>query len=66
MIADYYFIRRTKIIVDDLYKHKGEYSFGNGFNAKAIIALLCGILPNVPGIFIAGKIGFSQLHFLKG
>jgi NCS1 family nucleobase:cation symporter-1 len=55
MIADYYFIRRQKLVVDDLYKHNGEYSFGNGFNAKAIIALLCGILPNVPGFLVTVK-----------
>jgi NCS1 family nucleobase:cation symporter-1 len=56
MIADYYFIRRQKLVVDDLYKHNGEYSFGNGFNAKAIIALLCGILPNVPGFLVTIKV----------
>ena len=56
MIADYYFIRRQKLVVDDLYKHNGEYSFGNGFNAKAIIALLCGILPNVPGFLVTIKL----------
>jgi len=56
MIADYYFIRRQKLVVDDLYKHNGEYSFGNGFNGKAIIALLCGILPNVPGFLVTIKL----------
>src|SRR6188768_4195861 len=56
MIADYYFIRRQKLVVDDLYKHNGEYSFGNGFNAKAIIALLCGILPNAPGFLVTIKL----------
>src|SRR6187401_289148 len=56
MIADYYFIRRQKLIVDDLYKHNGEYSFGNGFNVKAIIALLCGILPNAPGFLVTVKL----------
>src|SRR5258705_2962314 len=47
MIGDYYFIRRQKLVVDDLYQHEGQYSFGNGVNKYAIIALLCGILPNV-------------------
>ena len=56
MIADYYFIRKQKLIVSDLYKHNGEYSFRNGFNTKAIIALLCGILPNVPGFLVTIKI----------
>src|SRR6187401_1781965 len=56
MIADYYFIRKQKLETAELYKHNGEYSFGNGFNAKAIIALLCGILPNVPGFLVTIKL----------
>ena len=56
MIADYYFIRRQRLILDDLYKQKGEYGFRNGFNRNAIIALLCGILPNVPGFLVAIKV----------
>jgi NCS1 family nucleobase:cation symporter-1 len=56
MITDYYFIKKQKLYVDDLYKHNGKYSFGNGFNAKAIIALLCGILPNVPGFLVTIKL----------
>lgn len=56
MIADYYFIRKQKLIVGDLYKHDGEYSFSKGFNSKAIIALLCGILPNVPGFLTTIKV----------
>jgi NCS1 family nucleobase:cation symporter-1 len=49
LIADYYFIRNQQLLVNDLYETKGEYTFSNGFNNKAIIALLLGILPNVPG-----------------
>ncbi|HEX6848347.1 MAG TPA: NCS1 family nucleobase:cation symporter-1 [Chitinophagaceae bacterium] len=56
MIADYYFIRKQKLIVGDLYKHDGEYGFSKGFNSKAIIALLCGILPNVPGFLTTIKV----------
>ncbi len=42
----------------NLYSHKGQYSFSNGFNAKAIIALLLGILPNVPGFLLQIKVDF--------
>ncbi|MDO9188026.1 MAG: NCS1 family nucleobase:cation symporter-1 [Bacteroidia bacterium] len=49
MIADYYFIRKQNLIVKDLYQLKGQYSFSNGFNKFAIIALLLGIVPNIPG-----------------
>ena len=49
MIADYYFIRKQELQVKDLYELKGIYTFSKGFNNKAIIALMLGILPNVPG-----------------
>ncbi len=52
MIADYYFIRKKNLIAEDLYRHDGAYRYTNGFNSKAIIALLFGILPNVPGFLI--------------
>ncbi len=56
MIADYYFIRKQNLFVNELYQHNGQYSFGNGFNKYAIIALLCGILPNVPGFLLQVKL----------
>jgi nucleobase:cation symporter-1, NCS1 family len=56
MIADYFFIRKKNLVADDLYKHGGSYSYGNGINSKAIIALLCGILPNVPGFLLQIKL----------
>jgi len=49
MIADYYFIRKQQLNVDDLYRYTGIYNFRKGFNNYAMIALLLGILPNVPG-----------------
>jgi len=56
MIADYYFIRKQELNVDELYRHKGRYGFTNGYNNIAIIALLCGILPNVPGFLLQVKL----------
>ncbi|MDB5231523.1 MAG: nucleoside transporter family [Chitinophagaceae bacterium] len=56
MIADYYFIRKQHLVAKDLYLHKGQYSFTNGFNYKAIIALLLGILPNIPGFLVTIKV----------
>lgn len=52
MIADYYFIRRKQLVVNELFNPKGIYSFKSGFNNTAIIALLLGILPNVPGFLL--------------
>lgn len=49
MIADYYFIRKQQLNTMDLYRHQGEYSVRNGINYTAMIALLLGIIPNIPG-----------------
>ena len=56
MIADYFFIRRKELILDDLYSHTGVYRYNNGFNYAAIIALLIGILPNLPGFLLQVKL----------
>ena len=56
MIADYFFIRKKMLAADDLYRHDGAYGYSNGFNRKAILALLIGILPNVPGFLLQIKI----------
>lgn len=49
MIADYFFIRSKELNLTHLYKENGEYTFTKGFNSAAIIALILGILPNIPG-----------------
>ena len=56
MIIDYYFIRRKELHVDDLYREGGQYSYSNGYHSKAIIALLLGILPNIPGFLLQVKL----------
>ena len=56
MIADYYFIRKQQLETNELYQHNGQYTFNNGFNNRAIIALLLGILPNVPGFLLTIKV----------
>jgi nucleobase:cation symporter-1, NCS1 family len=56
MIVDYFFIRKKQLNAVDLYKEQGEYTYRNGFNLKAIIALLAGIIPNVPGFLLQIKV----------
>ncbi len=56
MIVDYYFIRKQQLVSADLYNHAGIYGYNNGFNFAAIIALIAGILPNVPGFFTTIKL----------
>lgn len=56
MIVDYFFIRKKELNVDDLYREDGQYSYSSGFNSKAILALLLGILPNLPGFLLQIKL----------
>jgi NCS1 family nucleobase:cation symporter-1 len=56
MIADYFFLRKKQLAVNDLYSETGMYRFKNGFNNAAIIALLAGILPNIPGFLVTIKL----------
>ena len=55
MIVDYYFIRNKELITNELYNSKGIYSYQNGFNQAAIIALIAGILPNIAGFLVTIK-----------
>ena len=49
LIADYFVIRRTRLDLEGLYKKDGPYWYSDGFNPLALIALVLGILPCVPG-----------------
>ena len=61
MIVDYYFINNKNLVLDDLYKLKGIYTFKKGFNIIAIIALILGVLPIIPGFLIQIKILEKEL-----
>ncbi|HEV7780717.1 MAG TPA: NCS1 family nucleobase:cation symporter-1 [Chitinophagaceae bacterium] len=56
MIADYFFTRKKQLAVSELYNPTGIYSYGNGFNNKAIIAFLVGVVPNIPGFLLQVKL----------
>ena len=49
LLTDYYVLRRTKLNVLDLYRHDGVYRYRSGFNPAALIALVLGVAPNIPG-----------------
>ncbi len=56
MIADYYLIRKTELVLDELYERGGRYEFIRGFNPIALGALAIGVAVNVPGML--QKLGF--------
>jgi NCS1 family nucleobase:cation symporter-1 len=55
MIADYWLLRRTRLHVDEMYREDGRYFYRGGWNPAALMALVIGILPNLPG-FLASAI----------
>ena len=56
MIADYYFLRKQELFVKDLYSPEGRYWFTGGVNWNAVIALILGVLPNIPGFLTEIKV----------
>jgi NCS1 family nucleobase:cation symporter-1 len=56
LICDYFVVRHTTLQPLDLYKLSGAYSYRNGFNPVAIVALVLGVAPSVPGFLGTIKI----------
>jgi NCS1 family nucleobase:cation symporter-1 len=57
MMCDYLVVRRTRLIVNDLYRENGEYAYRNGVNPRAMIALAAGIAVALLGRIVPG-LGF--------
>ncbi|HYC61557.1 MAG TPA: NCS1 family nucleobase:cation symporter-1 [Thermoanaerobaculia bacterium] len=53
LIADYWIVRKQKLNLRDLFELKGEYTYSNGTNWRAVAALVISILPVVPGFIRA-------------
>jgi NCS1 family nucleobase:cation symporter-1 len=53
LIVDYWLVRKTQLAVDDLYVRDGAYAYRGGWNPAALVALVLGVLPNLPGFLAA-------------
>jgi NCS1 family nucleobase:cation symporter-1 len=53
LIADYFIVRRTRLDLAGLYRRQGPYWYAGGFNPIALVSLLAGIAPCVPGFLRA-------------
>ncbi len=49
LLVDYYLIRKAELKVDELYRVDGRYGYGKGWNGRAVIAFVIGVLPCLPG-----------------
>jgi NCS1 family nucleobase:cation symporter-1 len=52
MICDYYVLRHRLLKVEELYRRGGVYEYRNGFNQKAILALVAGIAVALIGLAV--------------
>jgi NCS1 family nucleobase:cation symporter-1 len=48
-MVDYFLIRGTRLDPRELFDEHGEYSYTGGWNIGAVVALVIGVLPNLPG-----------------
>jgi NCS1 family nucleobase:cation symporter-1 len=55
MIVDYWLIRRRQLDVVELYRPDpgGRYWYSGGFNLRALVAVLIGVVPVIPGFLHA-------------
>jgi NCS1 family nucleobase:cation symporter-1 len=61
LICDYFIIRRRHLELAELFKTDGIYSYGSGFNWRAVTALVVAIAPVVPGFLRAAATPGGQV-----
>ena len=61
MICDYWILRRQQLDLAALYDPRGKYAYSNGFNWRALVALVVAIAPVVPGFLRAATTPGGQV-----
>jgi NCS1 family nucleobase:cation symporter-1 len=61
LIADYWVLRKRHLFTADLFRLDGRYSYQNGVNRRAMIALVVAVLPVVPGFVRAATTPGGQV-----
>jgi NCS1 family nucleobase:cation symporter-1 len=61
LICDYWVIRKQQLDLEGLFDPRGPYSYGNGFNWRAMVALVVAIAPVVPGFLRAAATPGGQV-----
>jgi NCS1 family nucleobase:cation symporter-1 len=66
LLADYLVWRKTQLDLAGLYRREGPYWYRSGFNPWAIIAMVLGILPCIPGFLMQVSERFSNFPKIWG
>jgi nucleobase:cation symporter-1, NCS1 family len=61
LIVDYWILRRRNLALADLFALNGRYSYTNGVNWRAAIALVLAVLPVLPGFLRAATTPGGQV-----
>ncbi|MFQ5568325.1 MAG: NCS1 family nucleobase:cation symporter-1 [Rhodothermales bacterium] len=61
IICDYVILRRMNLKLRDLYQEEGAYTYSGGFNYRALVALVAGIV-----VALAGKLHPSLAFLFNG
>lgn len=68
LLADYYVVKKQKIVVDDLYSMnpQGSYWYENGYNKKAIYTLIPAALVPIMGVLIPQLSAMANFSWFIG
>lgn len=66
LVADYFVIRKKNLQLEELFKIDGIYSFSNGFNPAAMIALAVGVAIALAGLLIPSLSILYTLSWFTG
>ena len=61
LICDYWVLRKQRLNLEGLFDPRGPYSYGSGYNWRAIVSLIVAIAPVVPGFLRAASTPGGQV-----
>jgi NCS1 family nucleobase:cation symporter-1 len=66
MIVDFWFVRKQRIVVADLYSRHGLYRYDKGWNWRALASLAGGLFLGGGGVFLPALAELYQYSWFVG
>jgi nucleobase:cation symporter-1, NCS1 family len=66
MVADYIFLRKTRLDTESLYRRDGQYEYRRGVNLRAVVALLVGVTVAMIGLWVPAFEWLFKLAWFVG